>query len=377
MLVMRENDVREKLSNYDGMKSEIERLKPTPPGLHHAESFLCPLENAYGNRCNCFISLKDDGFDITVHYNHKLSDDEQEAAQDRVNEKLRATIRAAQRQVASDVAFIGKRGHMSAITSSTAATTSPQTTKNTAPTKDAAEALVQHHRTPRSPAAATTPSVSPGLWNQDKSIVFGRPATSEDIRIREARLKSIAQGAERRDAAVTTRGARAAGEAPAAVRKRRASVSEQVYKPLGEDDSTAESDVPRPPLKKKGRPAKAVPVKAAPTKVASATSNNRNQLQAAEVVSVTKKKAPAKAVLMKPTKTTPGASKKRKQANEEEEFTVTKKSLRNAATAAPVKKKLKKAEDTVVVETSKSAIGSRKRRRTRLSGGRGPSRVWV
>jgi hypothetical protein len=376
-LVLRENDALETVSTYGSLILEIEGSKGAQPGRHHAESFLCPLENIKGERCNRFISLKDDGFDITVHYEHKLSEDEQEVLQDTVNEKLRAAIQAAQHQVASDTAFIRERSHLLSASRPSAPTTSTQTAKITASRKDAVQTSAQQHHHPHSPVIAKTPSLTPNVSNQELPTVSGSATTADDLRTRELARTEVADGNE---AAVTTTGLRKARDAVATARRRRISVSEKVFKPLREEESSSESDVPPPPLKKKGRRGKQFPAKTAPVGTSPVTSNKRKQTHDEEEVPVTpKKKSPAIVPPVKRLRAIPAAE--RKKAEAEEKFTITKNSLRRVTTSSPPRSSAKKigkaepAKDSVVVETPKSATRGRKRRKTRLSGGRGPSRV--
>ena len=345
MLVLREADARAKLSTYDNLKSEIEGLKQSRPGRHYTESFLCPLENSHGVRCNRFISLKDDAFDVTIHYDHKLSEHEQQDVEDTVNEKLRATIQAAQRQVASDTAFIGARSHLLSANPTSAPTTSARTAKTTA--MEVTSEPLQHHRPTHQLSTAKHLSLTPGRRDQEQ-----RPPTVVEIQSRES--------------------------AKTAARRRRASVSEQVYKPLVEEESSAESDVPPPP-KKKGRPAKVGPVTSAETSQVTARKRKQPDVEE-ELPVISKKRTQSTVPSAKSVKVRPPAE--REQVDDEGEVTVAKKSLHHVMSSPPprppVKKKVRKAEDTVYTEATvagnkpKTLAGGRKRRKTR--GRRGPAK---
>jgi hypothetical protein len=471
ILVRRESELEEKLSTYDALSSDINKLKQAQSGGHQvgdydeddhdvcpislcsipisnmskaetvahirthldkdlAPAFVLPLENAHGDRCNHDISLKDDGFDLTVHYNHKLSEDEQETAKDNVSKTLRASIQAARLQADSNVAFIKTRSHLLITPKTPPPPFSAGKAKTTAPEKNAFTSALTHHVSADAwEVMAAMGSTQPPQVSSDGSTSIRDTQAKEQTfvgtdGVERAEAEALAELApplpQGGDEAVGTRAARKARDALAAARKRRASVSEQVYKPPREDDSTAEeSDVAEPPPNKKGRPAKvapvkAAPVKAAPVKLATVTNKKRKQSPVeTESVSTRKKRVTAskskiakkvlagmdsdeedghatekkaRAVKSSPVKMAPSGSKKRKQVAVEEELTVTKKSLRNAPSSAPAKKKPKKAEEeeeteeaeeaaTVGELNSKSTRARRRRKKTRLSGGRGPAKI--
>lgn len=94
-----------KLINHIKLHSETKKAPP----------FLCPLEHANGDRCNRHLSLANNGFDLTVHYVHKLSEEEQEAITRSISgakgdsAKLKHKIFEAKNQQMSNVNFINQR----------------------------------------------------------------------------------------------------------------------------------------------------------------------------------------------------------------------------------------------------------------------------
>lgn len=327
MLNNKERDVDQKISTYNEILLEVQRLKqdqaqadaqkahgngdgevagcPIPrcaavisdmtkaafiahiqshTDAEKAPSWTCPLDTSNGNKCNHHLSLKNDGFDLTVHYKHKLSDDEQAAVKHTVSsmgdefKKLRTKIHAAQPQLTSNVAFIGnRREHLDAATAPGPTLPKKTTITPTAPASPPA----YHHHHHRAPSAKKAPQPNP--------------------------VKPAARGTAAIDIA-----------RPLAARNKRPSVSQIGYEDLGIHNSTSfTDDLDTSPtlLREKGRPAKAA-IKAAPV-----------------------------------------ASKKRKQAELEEEVIAPMKTPRKASSESLVKKKQKKAEGGDTLEQSLARAG--------------------
>jgi hypothetical protein len=213
-------------------------------------TFTCPLERADGSPCARHISLKEGGFDLTIHYEHKVSDDEQAAVNSTVSsmgnefKKLRAKIQAAQPQLTSDIDFLQDRSEMLGQV----AAASPPTHLHAPP--------------PKPPASSLTVDNDPNLPKIGEQTPDYAPTRSSASRAR-AGLR--------------------------ATRRRRPSISLQEYKDLGVDDTTSISsgeheEIVSVSIKRTVRPSKTTAAKPAPV-----ASKKRKQADIEEEVVSTRK----------------------------------------------------------------------------------------
>lgn len=124
----KEKHLAEQQTEINQLRIDVQKLKHAPddnqtaPGgstyPEKAPPFPCPLDNANGERCNHILSLANDGFDLTVHYMHKVSNEGQEIVTKAVSgakgkfADLRNKLLAAQSQAKSDAGFIKARADL-------------------------------------------------------------------------------------------------------------------------------------------------------------------------------------------------------------------------------------------------------------------------
>jgi hypothetical protein len=300
MLVKREREVEEKMSTYDALTLEIAGLKQAQARRHHVTisddkidgkddtskeicpmptcsvpissmsqveiiahirthsnnelppQFACPLTNANGERCNHHISLGDNAFDVTVHYQHKLSEDEEIAITDTISSALRASIQEARRQAASNESFLDQHSHLLPASSSQEA--SKRTAPPAAPSAAGDDSVPAVEQTRKAAAAPKTKKAAHGRNMQTRRGIkkeVNRVSEGEEIRSNPKAL-AMAESVEGGDADGTE--SMSAARTLAAGRRRRVSIGDRAYKDAGDESSSAKSEDPLPPTKKARRP---------------------------------------------------------------------------------------------------------------------------
>ena len=274
MLVRRETEAEQKLSTFDALNLELTKLKqaqssnqiptnyddnnhvcPVPDcslpitGMTAVETvahtrthtdtelappFTCPLESASGDRCNHLVSLKDDAFDFTVHYQHKLFEDQQETVRDNVSGLLRASIELAREQNESNKAFIQKRAHL----------LGSDTPKIPPPRKNFGQTLPDRslYCSPiRSRTITTSGSLSLPQGTHRFETAGGEEMTLEET-LDKLPPNTLLLTDGSKDSAAATRTTIIAQEKLARPRKRHIPVSDKSYKEVDLDESESESE---------------------------------------------------------------------------------------------------------------------------------------